>query len=67
MTAHVGSSPPGSDGTLVSYLESLLTQNSPQQIHTEEQYSTIKRTEVLTPTAPWMNPENMILNERRQT
>ena len=36
-------------------------------IHTMEQYSTIKRNEVLTHTTTWMNCENIILSEKSQT
>lgn len=36
-------------------------------IHTVEHYSVIKRNEVLIHAATWMNPENIILNNRSQT
>ena len=36
-------------------------------IHAKEYYSALKRKEVLTPAAPWMIPEDMMLSERRQT
>jgi len=35
-------------------------------IHAKEYYSALKREEVLTPAAPWVNLENMMLSERRQ-